>query len=202
MRSKLSLLFLLLLACSDTLLFRSGANYFPLVPGSRWKYLLGGDTVYVEVDTLPAVQKNQNCIRVYYNAAPEYYTASPTEVRQLVVNTIARPNAPDTVEYRFALRYGLPLVLGNTFGETFETTLVYGPDTLSYRHTLHGRVAAIEEVSTPAGTFYDCYRLEFNERVFARETTETSWTEWLAPEVGLVRRTRETEQLILIEYRR
>ncbi len=189
-------------SCSDTLLYRAGANYFPLTAGTGWKYLAGIDTIYVEVDTVPAVMLNQSCIRVYRNGAPEYYLSSPTEIRRLFTNTISRPNAPDTVEHRFALVYQLPFVVGNSYLERFDTTLTYGPDTVKYTHILAVRVAAIENVSTSAGTYYDCYRLEFGEKIFARDTTETTWIEWLAPETGIVRRQTAQGEEVLVEYRR
>lgn len=197
-----ALFFFALLSCSDTLLFRAAADYFPLTPGSHWKYIAGTDTIYVEVDTLPAVMLNQNCIRVYRNAAPEYYLSNPTEIRRLVVNTISRPNAPDTVEYRFGLLYQLPFVLGDSSFDRFDTTLVYGPDTIQFTHLVRAWVAALENVSTSAGDFYDCYRIEFTEKIFARETTETSWTEWLAPEIGIVRRQTAQGEELLVEYQR
>lgn len=195
-------LFFAFFSCSDTLLYRAGANYFPLNPGTRWKYLAAEDTVEVEVDTLPAVMLNQNCIRVYRNAAPEYYLTSPTEVRRLVVNTIARPNAPDTVEYRFSLLYQLPHVVGNIYFDSFDTTLAYGPDTIEYSHFISARVAAVEKVTTGAGVYDDCYRIEFNEKKLAADTTEISWTEWLAPGVGVVRRKSSQGEEVLLEYQR
>ena len=40
----------LLPGCSDMLLHRSSLDYFPLIRGSEWKYLVDGDTAYyVEV---------------------------------------------------------------------------------------------------------------------------------------------------------
>lgn len=197
----LVVLFLLsLFSCSDTLFYRAGADYFPLTPGSRWKYLAGEDTVEVEVDTVPAVMLNQNCIRVYRNAAPEYYLISPFEVRRLVLNAIPRPNAPDTVECRFSLYYQLPLVVGNTYFDRFDTTLIYGPDTLQYSHLISGRIAALEQISVGAGNYHDCYRIEFNEKIVAFDTTETVWSEWLAPGIGVVRRQTAQGDEILVEY--
>lgn len=193
----------LFLACSDRLLYRSGANYFPLPRGGQWKYLRDDDTILVEVDTSPAVMANRSCVRVYRNFAPEYYTVSPIEIEKLVITEIARPNKPDTVEFRFGLRYRQPIVLGDSFQDRFDTTLIWGPDTVKFVHSLKVSVIAIDSVLVPAGKFYDCYRLEFCEMVFKPETTITQWEEVLAPDVGVVLRQYPSgEKEGLIEYRR
>ncbi|MEO0005158.1 MAG: hypothetical protein ABIK49_04065 [candidate division WOR-3 bacterium] len=194
---------LIFLGCSDMLLYRSGANYFPLPQGATWKYLFENDTIYVQVDTSPAVIANRNCIRVYRNFAPEYYTVSPTEIEKLIITEIPRPNKPDTVEFRFGLRYRQPLVLGDSFQDSFDTTLFWGQDTVKFLHSLRVRVSAIDSVLVPAGKFYDCYRLEFCEMVVKPETTITQWIEFLAPDVGVVKREYHSgEKECLIEYRR
>ncbi|MGQ9678113.1 MAG: hypothetical protein ACUVUD_02390 [bacterium] len=194
-------LFLLsLFSCSDTFFYRAGADYFPLTPDSRWKYLVGDDTIEVKVDTLPAVMLNQNCIRVYRNAAPEYYRTSPFEIKRLVINTLPRPNAPDTVEYRFILLYQLPFVVGNIYFDRFDTTLIYGPDTVQYSHLIIARIAALEQISVGADNYHDCYRIEFTEKKLAFDTTETAWSEWLAPGIGVVRRQTAQGDEILVEY--
>lgn len=202
MRFNPGILFLLLLACSDTLLFRSGANYFPLRSGAQWQYLRNSsDTVYVQVDTSSAVLLEQNCIRVYRNFAPEYYTLSPTAVRRLFLNTFSRPGTTEDTLAWFGLLYQLPLVLGNSYQERFDTTLIWGTDTLKFSHTLTAQIAAILDTITPAGTFYDCYRIEFSEKTIAgQETTEVKFTELLAPETGVIARHYPDFDEILVFY--
>ncbi len=194
---------LFFLACSDTLLYRSGANYFPLPAGAHWKYSLNGDTAYVQVDTIRAVIANENCIRVYRNFAPEYYIVNPSEIQKLIVTAIPAPNQEDTVEFRFGLRYRQPVVLGDWFEDGFDTTIIWGPDTFQFIHTLKVVVVAIDSVAVPAGRFYDCYRLEFAETIIKPDTVINQWVEWLAPDVGVVQRQYPSgEKECLIEYRR
>ncbi|MEO0070589.1 MAG: hypothetical protein ABIK39_00680 [candidate division WOR-3 bacterium] len=202
MRFRPGILFLLLLACSDTLLFRSSADYFPLRSGAQWKYLRNcSDTVYVQVDTSSAVLLGQNCIRVYRNFAPEYYTLSPTEVRRLFLDIFSRPGTTEDTIAWFGLLYQLPLVLGNSYEERFDTTLIWGSDTLKYSHTLTAKVAAIVDTLTPAGTFYDCYRIEFSEKkIIDQETTDVKFTELLAPETGIIARHHPDFDEILVFY--
>ncbi|MGB9741872.1 MAG: hypothetical protein ACP5JB_04750 [candidate division WOR-3 bacterium] len=189
----------LIFGCSDRTLFRAGSNYFPLNAGRSWKYLIGDDTVYVEVRGDTAIL-NRGCIQVERNFAPEYYITSPTEVRKLIIETVPRPGGEDTVEYRFGLRYYLPLVEGNRYEDRFDTTLIYGLDTINYTHLLTVNVGKIEPVQVPAGVFNDCYRLDFTETIMKDDTTSRLWVEWLAPGVGVVRRLTGSDEEVLVEY--
>ncbi len=199
--SGLSLLLVgLITGCSERVLFRAGRNYFPLSAGRSWKYALGNDTVYVEVRGDTAVL-NRVCIQVDRNFAPEYYITSPNEVRKLIVITRPRPGGEDTVEFRFGLLYWLPPVLGNRYQDRFDTTLISGPDTIAFTHLLDVRVGEIETVTVPAGEFEDCYRLEFSETIVSEDTTVINWVEWLAPDVGVVKRSTGAGDELLVEYR-
>ncbi len=190
----------LITGCSERILFRAGRNYFPLSTGRSWKYAVGNDTVFVEVRGDTAVL-NRVCIQVDRNFAPEYYITSPNEVRKLIVTTRPRPGGEDTVEFRFGLLYWLPPVLGNRYQDRFDTTLISGPDTIAFTHLLDVRVGGIETVTVPAGQFADCYRLEFTETTISEDTTITNWVEWLAPDVGVVKRSTGTGDEVLVEFR-
>lgn len=193
---------LALLACDSTL-FRAGQDYFPLVPGSEWRYAVGSDTVVLAVDTAPAVAADRACTRLYRDLAPEYWVRSSSEVLRLYTRTEVLPQGEDTIEHRFGLVYELPFVEGAAWEVAFrDTVVVLGTDTIFFSHRLTGRVAAIEDVTVPAGSFSDCYRIELFEEVVARDTTRSQWTEWLAPGVGVVRRRSATTEELLAAYRR
>jgi hypothetical protein len=62
-------------------------------------------------------------------------------------------------------------------------------------------VAAIEDITTPAGTYIQCYRVETHREVEAAELSSTTdYSEWLAPGVGLVKRVTGTDTLVLTDY--
>jgi len=195
----LAMVLVLASGCSDQILFRAGSNYFPLTAGRSWKYTIGEDTVYVEVRGDTAIL-DRGCIQVDRNFAPEYFITSPTEVRKLIVNTRLRPGGEDTVECRFGVCYYLPLVAGNWYTDRFDTTLIYGPDTINYTHLLEVKVSKVDLVQVPAGSFDDCYRLEFREKIMKDDTTENVWVEWLAPNVGVVKRVQGTVEEVLVDY--
>lgn len=190
------------LSC-DSLLFRAGQDYFPLVPGSEWRYAVGTDSVVVTVDTAPAVAANRACVRLYRDLAAQYWVKGSSEVLRLYTRTEILPQGEDTIEHRFGLVYELPFVEGATWQTTFrDTVVVLGTDTIFFAHSLSGRVAAIEDVAVPAGGFSDCYRLELFEEVICRDTTRSQWTEWLAPGVGIVKRRSGTTEELLTSYRK
>jgi len=193
---------LLLLSC-DTLLFRAGQDYFPLVPGSEWRYAAGTDTVILSVDTEPAVAAGRSCTRLLRDFAPEYWVKGSSEVLRLFTRTEVLPQGEDTIEHRFGLVYQLPFVEGTVWQETFRDTVVLlGTDTIFFSHSFSGRVAAIEDVAVPAGNYSDCYRLELSEEVVCRDTSRRQWTEWLAPGIGVVKRRVGATEELLASYRR
>jgi hypothetical protein len=76
-----------------------------------------------------------------------------------------------------------------------------GTDTVFLKDSVSGRVAAIEDIETPAGTFIQCYRVETHREVEAAEVSFTAdYSEWLAPGVGLVRRVTGTDTTDLTAY--
>jgi hypothetical protein len=106
------------------------------------------------------------------------------------------------LEQRYRLAYALPLVEGAAWSDSFHAAVVLqGTDTVFVKDSTLGRVAAIEDVSTPAGTFLQCYRIEIHRRVEAAELSFTAdYDEWLAPGVGLVRRVTGTDTMELTAY--
>lgn len=191
------------LGCSDLLFFRAGQDYFPLVGGSQWKYLAGTDTSYFEVAGDTSVGGQQATI-LLVDFVPEFWLkrAGTAEIRRYARRTIIRGGDEYELEARYALRYLLPFVEGDSWAETFrDTVVVLGTDTIDFYHRLQCRVGSAETVTTPAGSFDQCYRLEYTEELRDGDTTVTTFTEWLAPGVGLVRRVTGPDELVLVDYR-
>ena len=191
----------LLSGCSDMTFYRAKSDYFPLVPGSRWTYDVGGNTAIDSVVGDSAVD-GRACVVVLRDYAPEYWTKQMTEVRQFTSLVANRGGQDYVLERRYRLVYALPLIEGATWSESYrDTVFLQGTDTVSLKDSLSGRVAAIEDITTPAGTFLQCYRVETYRDVVAAELSFTdNYTEWLAPGVGLVKRVTGTEEKILTGY--
>jgi hypothetical protein len=190
---------LLLCGCSEMLLHRSSLDYFPLVRGSEWKYLVGEDTAYYLEVLGDTSVGNTTSTAVAVNFLPEFWLKEPTRISRYFYRDTLIGSYPDVLEERYGLVYLLPLVSGNSWQDSFSQTL-YGLDTFDYHRRLEARVSGPEDVSVPAGSFYDCYRIEFTEEIGGADTTTLSSTEWLAPGVGLVKKVVGTETRVLAAY--
>lgn len=189
--------------CNDMTFYRARSDYFPLVPGSRWTYDVAGNTAIDSVVGDSAVD-GRACVVVLRDYAPEYWTKQVTEVRQFTNLVASRGGREYVLEERYRLVYALPLVEGATWSELYRDTIVLlGTDTVFLRDSLWGRVAAIEDIATPAGTFIQCYRIDTYREVEAAELSFTAdYSEWLAPGVGLVKRVTGTEERLLTGHER
>jgi hypothetical protein len=191
----------LLAGCSDMTFYRAKSDYFPLVAGSRWTYDVAGNTAIDSVSGDSAVD-GRPCVVVLHDYAPEYWTKQITEVRQFTNLVASRGGQDYVLEKRYRLVYSLPLIEGATWSETYlDTVVLMGTDTVIVKDSLASHVAATADITTPAGTFIQCYEVETYREVQAAELSFTdTHTEWLAPGVGLVKRVTGTEERILTGY--
>ncbi len=191
----------LLSGCSDMTFYRAKSDYFPLAPGSRWTYDVAGNTAIDSVVGDSSVD-GRPCVVVLRDYAPEYWTKQITEVRQFTSLVANRGGQDYVLEERYRLVYALPLIEGATWSESYRDTVVLtGTDTVLLKDSLSGRITAIDNITTPAGTFVQCYRVETYREVQAAELSfAENYTEWLAPGVGLVKRVTGTEEKVLTGY--
>jgi len=191
----------LLSGCGDMTFYRAKSDYFPLVPGSRWTYDVGGNTATDSVVGDSAVD-GRACVVVLRDYAPEFWTKQMTEVRQFTSLVANRGGQDYVLERRYRLVYALPLIEGATWSESYRDTIaLMGTDTVFLKDSVSGRVAAIDSVATQAGTFIECYRVDSHREVNAAELSFTAdYSEWLAPGVGLVKRVTGTEERVLTVY--
>jgi len=188
-------------ACDDLTLFRAGSDYFPLTQDSRWTY---SDGLVTLTDSVAgdSVTDGRNATVVLRSFAPEFWLRDQTGAWRFIRRIIIRGGQEYELEARYEQEYQLPLVLGATWSDVFrDTVVVMGSESLFVRDSLSGRVVAIEDITAPAGTFAESYRVEFFRSVQTDTLAETAWTEWLAPGVGLVKRLTGTDSLVLVDYR-
>jgi hypothetical protein len=187
--------------CDDMTFYRAKSDYFPLIPGSRWTYDVEGNTAIDSVVGDSAVD-GRTCVVVLRDYAPEYWTKEVTTVEKFTSLVVNRGGQDYVLEQEYRRLYALPFVLGSTWNSTYtDTVVVQGTDTVPVRDSIAGRVAAIEDITTPAGTYIQCYRVETHREVEAAELSSTTdYSEWLAPGVGLVKRVTGTDTLVLTDY--
>ena len=91
--------------------------------------------------------------------------------------------------------FPLPLVLGDAWEIVAETELKLVGATTS---TTSAEVVALETITTSAGTFDNCVKIQLNRRVVTRlVTTRSTSYQWLAPDVGPVK--YENDQGVVYE---
>lgn len=198
---RLLLTALTVLACSDMILWRAGADYFPLVTGSSWRYESGG---FASFDSVAgdSVVLGRSARLVLRDFAPELWLADQSEVRRYDRRAAVIGGQEYVLLERWALVYRLPLVTGAGWGESFaDTVVVLGSDSIVVRDSFSARVSAIEDVVVPAGSFAQCYRIEFYHEYTGIDTVAEQYTEWLAPGVGVVRRTGAGSERVLTDWR-
>lgn len=198
--SRLSLIPLLLLGlanCGDMLMHRAGQDYFPLISGSCWTF----EPARVDSVGSDSTVAGRRAIVVYRDFAPEFWLKTTTEVRRLIRRTVIRGGSEHVLEEQYGLEYALPLVVGASWAELFRDTVVLlGTDTIAVFDSVWARVVAVEDLTTPAGSFFQCYQIHINREVRAETSFTESRTEWLSPGVGLVRLASGGDTTLLLDY--
>jgi hypothetical protein len=192
---------LLIVSCNDDwLLYRAGNDYFPLKNGSRWEYAKNGTITAVEVltDTTAYGQSSSHLIR---NFADEYWLKDNGDVKNLILRTVNYGGTDYTLQENWLLEYRLPFVVGNYWSDVFTDTVVILGDTFRLHQMIWRKVVEIADLSVPAGSFFQTYKLEFSETFMLNDSTEQySGYEWFAPGIGLIKRIINNSEEVLIDY--
>jgi hypothetical protein len=195
-------LFLVVISCNndDWLLYRTGQDYFPIKKDSWWKYenQTGTELVKVEGDT---VINNRPCLHLLRNFASEYWVKDNGQIEKLVVKTINYAGNDYALQESWLLQYQLPFVLGSAWSESFADTVMVLGDSFRIQQTIARKVVEINDVNTPAGTFFQTYKIEYVETYTLNDSTENyAGYEWFAPGIGLVKKIINNTEQILIDY--
>ncbi|MEO0077752.1 MAG: hypothetical protein ABIK86_01960 [candidate division WOR-3 bacterium] len=183
--------------CGDMLMYRAGKDYFPLVSGSCWTF----EPSRVDSVGSDSTVAGRRATVVFRDFAPEFWLKTATEVRRLIRRTVIRSGREYVLEEQYGLEYALPLVVGASWAESFRDTVVLlGTDTVMVFDSVSARVVAAEDITTPAGVFFQCYRIDRWRIVQADTSFAESRTEWLAPGVGVVRVESGGNVSLLLDY--
>ncbi len=179
---------------SDPLAYRMMADYLPLrTAGDWWTYTDGeGRRMHLEVAG-DSVVLNRACKVLERDYEREFWFRGGGEVARYVQETL-EINAQDVVvEERWRPWLKLPLVLGNSWKDTFRKETVAFGDTILREVEISGRVVSRESLSVPAGEFDQCYRVEIllteltESKIFGEAFQRRVFNEWYAGDVGLLR---------------
>ncbi len=178
----------------DPLVYRIGSDYIPMdAVGNTWSYNLssGGEKLVSVAGS--SVMLRRGCMRVQVNFQDGYWYKGEDYFDEYVKTTYLF-NEEFVLEERWARRLALPLVLGNTWTDEFENTIMVYGEPVKRSVTLDGKVIAIRDVSVPAGRFGQCYvvRLEqvgVIDTPYGNGSVDSTFVEeYYAPDIGLVKR--------------
>lgn len=191
-----------LLSCNnnDWILYRAGNDYFPLKKGNWWQYETNGIFEMVEVkgDT---IVYDRPCVHLLRNFADEYWVKDNGDVKKLELRTVNYNGTDYLIQKAWLLQYRLPFVLGSFWSEAFADTVVVLGDTHRIKQTITRQVFEITDITVPAGTFLQTYKIEYTETFILNDSTEYySGYEWFAPGVGLIKKISNNIEKILNDY--
>jgi hypothetical protein len=197
----LSVFLLLIINCSDDwLLYRTSSDYFPLKTGDEWVYEKNGTITTIETLT-DTTAYGLACSHLIRNFGDEYWSKENGDVKKLIFRTVDYGGTDYVLQQSWLLEYRLPFVIGNYWSETFNDTVVILGDTFRLHQTMWRKVVQIADLSVPAGSFYQTYKLEYSETFSLNDSTEEySGFEWFAPGIGLIKRVINNSDEVLIDY--
>jgi len=111
-----------------------------------------------------------------------------------------------TLEARWQNYIEIPLIKRNSWCDEWQDTLMLFNEPLYINDKLNGTVENIETVTTEAGTFNNCYRITFhiieeiNSAIIGDSIIDKSYSEWYAPNIGLVKSTLDGDNWQLTKY--
>ncbi len=201
------LIFLFFLSCSDDfLLQRAGSDYFPLEKGMLWTYGVNGESIYVEVFGDSNVYGYFATV-VNRNFTEEYWIKGKDEVKKFIAfcDTLIYFTG-DTIEMGYKLIYKFPLVNNATWEEKEIDTVVVAGDSFQHLYTLKGICSYVGTTNS----YFDCYKIEFfeeRELINLLDTTERysfprCWVEFLAPDIGVVKREEGERIELLVSFKK
>lgn len=185
---------------NDWLLYRASNDYFPLKTGNTWVYNKDGIITTLEVLT-DTTAYGLSCSHLTRNFSDEYWSKSNGEVKKLFLRTINYSGTDYILQQSWLLEYQLPFVLGNLWSETYNDTVIILGDTFKIYQQIWRKVMEITDISVPAGSFFQTYKIEFSETFSLNDSTEQYiGFEWFAPGVGLIKRITNNVEEVLIDY--
>ncbi len=192
----------IILTCNnnDWILYRAGNDYFPLKNGYWLQYETNGifETVEVKGDT---VAYDRACVHLLRNFADEYWVKDNSDIKKLEIRTVNYNGTEYIIQKEWLLQYRLPFVLGSFWSEAFTDTVVVLGDTYHIKQTITRWVVEITDLTVPAGTFLQTYKIEYYEIFILNDSVENySGYEWFAPNVGLIKKIINNTETHLINY--
>ncbi|MBI4722815.1 MAG: hypothetical protein HY769_07475 [Candidatus Stahlbacteria bacterium] len=191
--------FQLFLGCAeDPLLFRAGADYFPLKVGNTWDYLQvqTGDTINLRVTDTTTILARE-CWLLERNGIPEYWWKDNARIDRFYYETIFVNGVEDTIVTAWVPWIHIPLVLGESWDYQITQQKIILCDTI--RTQLY--VASwVEELKN--GNYMVEIKVVKNRtsNTFGLYCDTTLYHESYKPNIGLTKREVNQLQEYLVNY--
>lgn len=182
------------------LLFRAGADYFPLAAGNTWIYS------HIEVDTsviilkviqTESIEGRDSCWLLERNVSPEYWWKDEQGLDKLYLRTKFISGDEITLANFWMPWLKLPLVLNNSWNVTFEQSVKVLGDVIKTKAKVSGKVIALED---------DIYKVQIeliekdSSTNFGFWCDTTVYYEWYEPNVGITKRLYDNVEEYLVDY--
>jgi outer membrane murein-binding lipoprotein Lpp len=201
---------LLLAACSSNpVYYRLGSDYYPVSPaGTQWEYdVEGGGTVVVTVVDQAEVAERA-CYRIQRGADYAYYINDAGMLEHYEDHSVLYNGYEIEVYTGWVPYLDWPLTEGASWTDSISVSTSQQGVTINHQWTRTTTVLGVETVTVPAGTWTDCYHLRETETEinwiqtggFQPETTSVNRHIWLAPDVGMVRKTTADSTMTLSSF--
>lgn len=192
---------------SNPLYLRLSSDYFPVSPsGATWEYSMagGGSKIVTVVDQ--TVTGERPCWRLQSGADYTYWINEEGKLERYEEQTVLFNGYEVPIYQGWITMLDWPLADGMTRRDSVGAQAVSQGVTLS--HTWVRNQTVYGPVTSPDGTWADCYRIHQEVTVidwiqtagFQPETTVTSRSIWLAPDVGMVAMESADSVLTLVSY--
>ncbi|MEO0072080.1 MAG: hypothetical protein ABIK10_01385 [candidate division WOR-3 bacterium] len=198
----LILCFLLMYACNcdNWILYRATSEYFPLSVGNRWVYKKGDELRFVEVCS-ETIIGGYSAFVIRNNFQDEFWKINEGRIEKLIQRYIIIAGNEYLLKRRWGIRYQIPLIWGNHWNDYERDSINVLGQNYSFEYVANWQIVGCEDVITPAGSFIESYRLDFFEEITINGEHEIyQGSEWLAPNVGLVKRVINGQEELLIDY--
>lgn len=199
---------LLISACErNPLYYRLASDYYPVTTiGNQWEYTLnsGGTMTMTVIDQ--AVEGGRTCYRVQYGADYSYWIDESTHLEHYEDHRVMFNGYEVPLYQAWVTWLNWPLAVGNIISDSVSTTAEIQGVTISHDWQ---RITEVLEIGTcPESNYTDCYLIHQSETTinwirtggFEPETTTVERDIWLAPNIGMVRKTTADSILVLSNF--
>ena len=151
----------------------------------------GADTVYQKILGDTIILEDSALIIERFGEV-EYFVQEAEFFKKLRKTIVYREGDEIVLEERFSTYFKIPFVKGNVWTDVFNNTVVFYEDTFSLDYSLNGTVLNVLDLTVPAGTYSNVYKVLIKEREEIRRIDEVTLKEreevyFFAPDVGPIK---------------